>query len=139
MGPETTFWSLANLEQLPRKCTKWHGVEENAPDSLRMLPLDTYMRQLVQAVLNAHQSSLKFLLTIKIADTAPLSAPGPLTAKGAAFLFAPPTRNNAEFDLRDALLFFSSSPPKADKLHDPAKQSMASVLLQHASKFTQHE
>ena len=90
-------------------------------------------------MLTAHQLLLKFLLTIEISDTTPLSTPGPLTANGVAFLFYPPTRDTAEYDLRDMLLLFSSSPLKAHKCHDPAAQSMDSVFLQHASKFTQHD
>ena len=87
----------------------------------------------------AHQPPSKLFLTIKITDTAPLSTPVLLTANGATFFFNPPTWATTEFDLRDALLFFSSSSPKAHKLHAPADQSMAGVLLQHVSKFTQQE
>ena len=71
----------------------------------------------------AQQPLLELLLTIEATDTAPLSAPGLLTANGTAFLFDRPTSDTAEFDLRDTLLFLSSSPPKAHKLHNSAEQS----------------
>jgi len=64
-----------------------------------------------------------------------LSIPGPLTANGRAFLFDPPTRDPAEFDLRETLFSFASSPPKVHKLRNSADQTMATVLFQHAGKF----
>ena len=67
--------------------------------------------------------------------TTPLTAPGPLAANGTAFFLEHTTGDCRVI----AETRSSSSPPKAHKLRDPAKQSMARVLLQQASKFTQHE